>query len=92
VGNEASLTGLFHFDGGFMTVIDDAVLAVNGTLNGSFVTQGATPCSLGAPFQMSQTATSTDVTIAEETISGPATVCVGSSETITTGSSTVGAN
>ncbi len=94
VGNEPSLTALFKFDGGLGTIIDDAVLSVNGSLNnnGAFITQGATPCELGSPLQMTQTATVNVVNIVDETLSGASTFCNGGSATITTGSSTSGAN
>lgn len=98
-GNETGLTGYFNMDEGTgATITDLSSTAINGTMvnmfpAASWVAQSTSPClATPATLQMTQTATINIITINDETISGPASICSGSSATISTGNSVVGVN
>lgn len=93
-GSEANLTGLFQFDDGGVNFTDASVTGMNGNGNAVYSAQGITACTTAGqtPIQMTQTTTIGVVAVNDETVSGATSVCSGSSSTITTGGSGVGAD
>lgn len=96
-GNEGGVTGYFNLDEGTGTALRDlSSTAIDGVMKNMYVpaswgTQGNTSCTISnSSLQMSQTVTVSPIDIQDETLSGPAATCGGSSETITSGGSMVG--
>lgn len=94
-GTETDLVGLYHCDATIAgQLVDDSPSALTANRSATLTPQGVTPCThatTNTPLEMTQTVTINVVTINDETMSGPSDVCLGSSGTLTTGSSSTGA-
>ncbi|PHR17203.1 MAG: hypothetical protein COA38_21060 [Fluviicola sp.] len=94
-GSESGLRGWFKFDEGVGTnSIDLSISNTDGTLINmavsSWGTNSPSPCGTGSTLQMTQTSTVNIVTLNDESVSGPATICTGGSATVSTGNSVLG--
>ncbi|MBL4668518.1 MAG: LamG domain-containing protein, partial [Flavobacteriales bacterium] len=94
-GNETGLTGYYNFDEGSGIIVYDTSptalgVGITNFASTAWTSQSNSGCIASSSLQMSQTAAVSVVTINDETVSGPASICTTGSATVSTGSSAIG--